>query len=131
MIGFGHFAWLTPWYGLADAGPRVTDALIAIRDTSKGALTDMRLTLDQLRGDGGVDAAELRAAGLERLSALSDAVRAAGAAVSVTIEGEQVPLPPGIDHAAYRILQESLTNVLRHAQPDRGPRCACAMRRTR
>ncbi len=104
--------------GLAEAGPRVTDALIAIRDTSKGALTDMRLTLDQLRGDGGVDAAELRAAGLERLSALSDAVRAAGAAVSVTIEGEQVPLPPGIDHAAYRILQESLTNVLRHAGPD-------------
>jgi signal transduction histidine kinase len=105
--------------GQTDAGPRVTDALIAIRDTSKSALTDMRMTLDQLRsGGGGVDAAELRAAGLERLSALSDAVRAAGAAVSVTIEGERVPLPPGIDHAAYRILQESLTNVLRHAGPD-------------
>jgi signal transduction histidine kinase len=101
------------------AAPRVRDALIAIRETSKSALADMRMTLGQLRSDGaGVDAAELRAAGLERLSALSDAVRAAGAAVSVTIEGEQVLLPPGIDHAAYRILQESLTNVLRHAGPD-------------
>jgi signal transduction histidine kinase len=101
------------------AGPRVRDALIAIRETSKSALADMRMTLGQLRSDGaGVDAAELRTAGLERLSALSDAVRAAGAAVSVTIEGEQVLLPPGIDHAAYRILQESLTNVLRHAGPD-------------
>jgi signal transduction histidine kinase len=108
--------------GLADAaraGPRVRDALIAIRETSKSALADMRMTLGQLRtGGGGLDAPELRSAGLERLSALSDAVRAAGAAVSVTIEGEQVPLPPGIDHAAYRILQESLTNVLRHAGPD-------------
>ena len=105
--------------GSADGGPQVRDALIAIRETSKSALTDLRMTLGQLRSDGaGVDAAELRTAGLERLSALSDAVRAAGAAVSVTIEGEQVPMPPGIDHAAYRILQESLTNVLRHAGPD-------------
>jgi signal transduction histidine kinase len=45
-------------------------------------------------------------------------VRAAGAPVSVVIEGEPGRLPPDIDHAAYRILQESLTNVLRHAGPD-------------
>ncbi len=45
-------------------------------------------------------------------------MRAAGAPVVVAIEGEQVPLPHGVDHAAYRILQESLTNVLRHAGPD-------------
>ncbi len=44
-------------------------------------------------------------------------MRAAGAPVNLTIEGEQVPLDPGVDHAAYRILQESLTNVLRHAGP--------------
>jgi len=97
----------------------VRDALVAIRDTSKGALTDMRATLGQLRGGGGdVDAAETRTAGLDRLDSLSEAVRAAGAPVSVAIEGERVPLPPGADHAAYRILQESLTNVLRHAGPD-------------
>jgi signal transduction histidine kinase len=96
----------------------VQAALVAIRETSKGALADMRVTLGQLRGAAGqVDAAEVRTAGLERLPALSDAVRAAGAPVSVTIEGDQVPLDPDVDHAAYRILQESLTNVLRHAGP--------------
>ena len=103
------------------AGPPagIRDALVAIRDTSKGALTDMRATLGQLRGGGAdVDGAETRAAGLDRLESLSEAVRAAGAPVSVAIEGERVPLPAGVDHAAYRILQESLTNVLRHAGPD-------------
>jgi signal transduction histidine kinase len=105
----------------ADVGPPagIRDALVAIRDTSKGALTDMRATLGQLRGGGAdVDGAETRTAGLDRLESLSEAVRAAGAPVSVAIEGERVPLPPGVDHAAYRILQESLTNVLRHAGPD-------------
>jgi signal transduction histidine kinase len=93
-------------------------ALVAIRETSKGALTDMRATLGQLRGGGdAVDGAETRTGGLDRLAALSDAVRAAGAPVSVTVEGSQEPLPPAVDHAAYRILQESLTNVLRHAGP--------------
>jgi len=49
------------------------------------------------------------------LDALAAAVRAAGAPVAVLIEGQQSQLPPSVDHAAYRILQESLTNVLRHA----------------
>jgi signal transduction histidine kinase len=99
--------------------PGIRAALVAIRDTSKAALTDMRLTLGELRGAGaGVDGAVTRTAGLDRLDSLSEAVRAAGAPVSVAIEGERVPLPPGVDHAAYRILQESLTNVLRHAGPD-------------
>ena len=100
---------------------RTRDALAAIRDTSKGALADMRVTLGQLRGSGAdvdVDGAETRTAGLDRLGSLSDAVRAAGAPVTVTIEGEPAPLPPDVDHAAYRILQESLTNVLRHAGPE-------------
>jgi len=103
----------------AGSPPGIRDALVAIRDTSKGALTDMRVTLGELR-DGGadVDGAETRTAGLDRLDSLSEAVRAAGAPVSVAIEGERAPLPPGVDHAAYRILQESLTNVLRHAGPD-------------
>jgi len=103
--------------------PAVQAALTAIRETSKSALADMRVTLGQLRGSGAsadparIGPAEVAAAGLDRLPALSEAVRAAGAPVTVTIEGEQVPLEPGVDHAAYRILQESLTNVLRHAGP--------------
>jgi signal transduction histidine kinase len=98
------------------AEPGVADALLAIRQTSKTALTDMRETLGSLRGGvGDVDSAETRTAGLDRLHSLAAAVRAAGAPVAVLIEGQQSQLPPSVDHAAYRILQESLTNVLLHA----------------
>ena len=122
--------------------PAVRAALTAIRETSKSALADMRVTLGQLRGTGagpgparagpaqastaGVSPAQVGTAGLDRLPALSEAVRAAGAPVSVTIEGTQMPLDPGVDHAAYRILQESLTNVLRHA----GPQASATVRLT-
>jgi signal transduction histidine kinase len=98
--------------------PAVRAALTAIRDTSKAALAEMRHTLGQLRSGGwDVDAEAVRTAGLDRLATLADAVRAAGAPVVVHIEGEPEPLTPQVDHAAYRILQESLTNVLRHAGP--------------
>jgi signal transduction histidine kinase len=101
------------------AAPGVRDALAAIRETSKGALADMRVTLSDLRTeDGEVEQAVTRTAGLARLDVLCEAVRAAGAPVSVTVRGEPAALPPEADHSAYRILQESLTNVLRHAGPD-------------
>ncbi len=93
-------------------------ALTVIRQTSKAALTEMRTTLGQLRGANPDTPAGLRGAGLARLTELCSAVTAAGAPVSVQTEGEPVPLPPAVDHAAYRIVQESLTNVLRHAGPD-------------
>jgi len=105
-------------------------ALTAIRATSKEALAEMRATLGQLRTPASADQQTL-AGGLDRLPALRDAVTAAGAPVTVEIEGEQRPLPPAVDQAAYRILQESLTNVLRHAgattaagteRPAAGPR---------
>jgi signal transduction histidine kinase len=97
-----------------DAGVRA--ALTAIRETSKSALSEMRATLGQLRR--GTGSAEAAPGGLDRLPALRDAVAAAGAPVTLAIEGDQVPLSADVDHAAYRILQESLTNVLRHAGPD-------------
>ncbi len=100
-------------------------ALTTIRETSKEALIDMRSVLGQLRRsdpkDPDADAVTVVGpgvgTGLDRLAALRDAVTAAGAAVTVTVEGEQAPLPGETDHSAYRILQESLTNVLRHAGP--------------
>jgi signal transduction histidine kinase len=91
-------------------------ALTAIRETSKGALIEMRSVLGQLRRPGLAPSAAGQT-GLVRLEALRDAVTAAGAPVTVTVEGDRRPLPADADHSAYRILQESLTNVLRHAGP--------------
>ncbi len=104
--------------------------LAAIRATSKGALTEMRSVLGQLRRsdqDGAGDAAAAAAGeGLSRLGALRDAVTAAGAKVTVTVEGDSWPLSAEADHSAYRILQESLTNVLRHAGPGAAAQvCLC------
>ena len=91
----------------------------------------MRDTLGQLRNETPDESAELREAGLDRLPALCEAVTAAGAPVTVTTKGEPRPVPPAVGHAAYRILQESLTNVRRHgglvfhihSQPWPLPRC--------
>jgi signal transduction histidine kinase len=109
--------------GSRDAGPDSGDenlraALTAIRETSKAALGEMRTTLGQLRRDSPEEPAGMQSAGLHRLPALCDAVTAAGAPVMVRVEGEEQPLPAPVDQAAYRILQESLTNVLRHAGTD-------------
>lgn len=93
-------------------------ALTAIRETSKAALGEMRATLGQLRHGDPEEPAGARSAGLDRLPALCDAVTAAGAPVTVSVEGAERPLPTAVDQAAYRILQESLTNVLRHAGAD-------------
>jgi signal transduction histidine kinase len=86
-------------------------ALSAIRETSKDALTQTRAVLGQLRHSAAV------VPGLDHLPALRDAVTSAGLPVSVSVSGTQVRLPADADHAAYRIVQESLTNVLRHAGP--------------
>jgi signal transduction histidine kinase len=102
---------------LGDRDEKLRGALTAIRETSKHALREMRATLGQLRqgaADGGIPVPQ---GGLDRLPALRDAVTAAGAPVTIAVEGDQRPLPPAVDEVAYRILQESLTNVLRHAGP--------------
>jgi signal transduction histidine kinase len=98
---------------LGDGDTNLRRTLTAIRATSKEALAEMRATLGQLRTPA-VDPPTL-AGGLDRLPTLREAVTAAGAPVTVEVEGERRPLPPAVDQAAYRILQESLTNVLRHA----------------
>jgi signal transduction histidine kinase len=102
---------------LGDRDARLRGALTAIRETSKNALREMRATLGELRRATPDDGLPAASGGLDRLPALRDAVTAAGAPVTIAVEGDQRPLPPAVDAVAYRILQESLTNVLRHAGP--------------
>jgi signal transduction histidine kinase len=102
---------------LGNRDEKLRRALTAIRETSKHALREMRATLGQLRQGTENGAIQAMPGGLDRLPALRDAVTAAGAPVTIAVEGEQRPLPPSVDEVAYRIVQESLTNVLRHAGP--------------
>jgi len=91
-----------------------TDALTAISRTSRESLDELRVTLGAVRRGEEVDDRS-PAPGLARLDALIDRTRAVGVPVSVDVEGPVTGLPTAVDLAAYRVVQESLTNVLRHA----------------
>jgi len=95
------------------AGPE-RDALRNVEQTGRTALAEMRTLLGAMRSDG--DPLELAPQpGLGDLDALLADVRAAGLPVRMRIEGEQLELPRAIDLSAYRIVQEGLTNSLKHA----------------
>ncbi len=99
-----------------DARPhRARAALSAIEATGREALGELRRLLGVIRAEEDPDAALSPQPGLERLGGLLAQVRAAGLRVDLTVEGERVPLPAGMDLAAYRIVQEALTNTLKHA----------------
>jgi signal transduction histidine kinase len=90
-------------------------ALEAISSTSRSTLTEIRRLLGVLREDAGAQYAP--APGLHELHRLVHDVGAAGLDVDLRYEGERAELPPGVDFTAYRIVQEALTNVLKHAGP--------------
>jgi signal transduction histidine kinase len=93
-------------------------ALVAIKQASNDALGELRSVLDVLRqGDEAPPRAP--ASGLAHLDSLVAGAEATGLRVETHIEGTPRPLPAGTDLAAYRIVQESLTNVTRHAGPAR------------
>jgi signal transduction histidine kinase len=102
---------------LMDSQPeRARAALTAIKSASKEALQELRTMLTPLRGDDDDDVAPRSPApGLARLPELIELTRAAGLGVEVEITGTAPPLPAAVHLAAYRIIQESLTNVARHA----------------
>jgi DNA-binding NarL/FixJ family response regulator/signal transduction histidine kinase len=104
---------------LLDTDPAETRvALDAIVESGEQALGEMRRLLGMLRrSDAEIAMAPLPS--LRHLELLAEQVSGAGLPVELAIVGEPAPLPPGVDLSAYRIVQEALTNALKHAGPAR------------
>jgi signal transduction histidine kinase len=100
---------------------KAADSLAAIRQASDDALGELHAMLGVLREGGGEDgrAPLAPAPGLAELDTLVAQAAGAGVEVTVSLEGEPRRLPPAVDLAAYRVVQESLTNVARHAGASR------------
>lgn len=94
----------------------VPDALLAIQAASSDATRELRATLEVLREtDGEAEPGTATVSGLDQLADLIERSRLAGVPATVQVRGGERALPPEIDRAAYRIVQEALTNVARHA----------------
>ncbi|GGK79430.1 two-component sensor histidine kinase [Sphaerisporangium melleum] len=91
-------------------GEQVPDALLVIREAGREAARELRATLEALRDDG---ASPPR--GLDHVPDLVGRARTTGLDAQLTIEGHRDDVPVAVDRTAYRIVQESLTNVARHA----------------
>ena len=89
-------------------------ALRQIETSGRTGLAEMRRLLGILKAEGDGDGRAPQP-GLADLGELLDSMRATGLAVEAVVEGSTRPLPPGVDLSAYRIVQEALTNALRHA----------------
>jgi signal transduction histidine kinase len=96
-----------------DDAEHVRAALASIRTTGADALAEMRRVVSMLRSDG--DGSLSPQPGVSGLTDLVADARRAGLAATLVVDGDRQPLPPGLDLAAYRIVQEALTNVRRHA----------------
>ena len=108
----------------AGVGAHVIDAdpgeakvsLLAVQSTSRSALTEIRRILGALRSDES-DPNYQAPSGIEALDRLAADLRGAGLPVEIRTEGAVADLPPALDLTAYRVVQESLTNVVKHAGP--------------
>ena len=106
---------------VAAADPAAAErALATIEETTRSALAEMRQLLGVLRsGDGVEPAALVPAPGLGDLDSLVAEVGRSGVDVELRVHGDRPAVPPGVDLSAYRVVQEALTNVLKHAGPAR------------
>ncbi len=87
------------------------EALLSVKDSSRQAMRELRSTLEVLRKDD-------EAPGGPSLDQIDELIRKSerpGLDITLRVSGDRQPLPPEVDHAAYRIVQESLTNAVRHA----------------
>jgi signal transduction histidine kinase len=100
--------------GATVSDQQVTLSTDAIATLGRQAMTEMHTTLRLLRGDS--ETPELAPQpGLAQLERLIEQLRRAGLAIELTVEGQPRQLAPGVDLSAFRIIQEALTNVLKHA----------------
>jgi signal transduction histidine kinase len=97
---------------------RAREALDSIEQTARTALADMRSSLGVLRDQSGSPLREPQP-GLAELDGLLERAREGGLEVELAVEGQPRTLPRGVDLSAYRIVQEALTNTIKHAGPAR------------
>jgi signal transduction histidine kinase len=99
-------------YKTADPPPELVESFGEIRASALAGLTELRRVLGVLRtGEAGTAPQP----GMADLDSLLDSARSGGVSVTVTCSGDAVPLPEGVDLSAYRIVQEALSNAMRHA----------------